>query len=136
VYEKNCVGCHQGSGKGVPGAFPPVVGSEWVTGSPETLARILLLRLQGPVRVAGASYEGAMTACNDVLKDEEIAAVATYLRQWAPNAAGGVRVSEVAALRAAHAARTAPWTEPELKAQEGRAPPPAGPGGATTGGRP
>ncbi|HYD52988.1 MAG TPA: cytochrome c [Gemmatimonadaceae bacterium] len=116
VYDKNCVSCHQSSGKGVPGAFPPLVASEWVTGSPEVLTRILLHGLQGPVQVAGAPYNGLMPAWKDVLKDEEIAAVATYIRQWAPNAAAAVPVDQVKAERAAHAARSAAWTAEELRA--------------------
>ena len=28
IFLNNCQGCHQQTGKGVPGAFPPVVGSE------------------------------------------------------------------------------------------------------------
>ena len=126
VYDKNCVGCHQASGKGVPGAFPPVVGSEWVTGSPETLARILLFGLQGPVQVMGATYNGAMPAWKDVLKDEEIAAVATYLRQRAPNAAPAVPASQVAAVRTAHATRTTAWTAAELQSAGAVAPAPGG----------
>lgn len=119
VYDKNCVSCHQGAGQGVPGAFPPLVESEWVTGSPETVARILLHGLQGPVQVRGATYNGAMPAWKDVLKDEEIAAVATYIRQMAPNAAPAVSVEQVAALRTAHADRTAAWTAAELEAAGG-----------------
>jgi len=125
VYDKNCVGCHQGTGKGVPGAFPPLVGSEWVTGSPETVALILLFGLQGPMQVAGSDFNGAMPAWKDVLKDEEIAAVATYIRQWAPNAAPAVTSEQVAALRAAHAGRTTPWTAPELQRAAAAAPPAA-----------
>ena len=125
LYQNNCQGCHQQSGRGVPGAFPPVVGSPWVTGSPETLVRILLHGLQGPVDVAGATYNGAMPPWKDVLKDEEIAAVATYLRQWKPNAAPAVAGTEVAAMRTALAGRTAAWTAAELRAQEGTRPAPA-----------
>jgi mono/diheme cytochrome c family protein len=121
VYEKQCTACHQATGRGVPGAFPPVVGSEWVTGAPETVARILLFGLQGPVQVAGATYNGAMPAWKDVLKDGEIAAVATYLRQWAPNAAPAVTAEQVAALRAAHADRSAAWTAAELERAGSRA---------------
>lgn len=125
IFLNNCQGCHQQSGLGVAGAFPPVVGSEWVTGPSETLVRILLHGMQGPVQVAGATYNGAMPAWKDVLKDEEIAAVLTYLRQWKPNAAGPIAPTEVAALRTAHADRTAAWTAAELKAEEGKAPAPA-----------
>jgi mono/diheme cytochrome c family protein len=120
LYLNNCQGCHQQSGRGVPGAFPPLVGSEWVTGAPETLVRILLDGLHGPVQVAGATYEGVMPAWKNNLQDAEIAAVATYLRQWSPNAAPAVTGEQVAALRAANAARTTPWTAAELKAQEGQ----------------
>jgi mono/diheme cytochrome c family protein len=116
VFAKNCVGCHQATGAGIPGALPPVVGSDWVVGPPETLVRILLDGLHGPVQVRGATFDGAMPAWKDVLKDEEIAAVATYIRQWAPNAAPPVPVDLVAAQRKALAARTTPWTAAELEA--------------------
>ena len=118
VYEKNCTACHQGTGKGLAGAFPPLVGSEWVTGPPATVVRILLHGLQGPVQVAGGEYNGAMPAWKDVLKDEEIAAVATYIRQWAPNSAPAVDAAAVATLRTAHADRTTAWTPSELRAAE------------------
>jgi mono/diheme cytochrome c family protein len=115
VYEKNCQGCHQGAGQGVPGAFPPLVGSEWVSGSPQTLARILLNGLHGPVQVAGATYNGAMPAWKDVLGDEEIAAVATYIRQLGENDAPTVPVETVRSVRDSVATRAEPWTEEELR---------------------
>jgi len=136
VFANNCASCHQASGQGMPGAFPPVVGSEWVTGAPETLGRIILHGLQGPVQVAGQTYNGAMPAWKDVLKDEEIAAVATYMRQWAPNAAPPMTAEQVSALRAAHADRTTPWTAEELQnagtpaPATPAAPPTTAPGGA------
>lgn len=121
VFAKHCASCHQTTGKGIPGAFPPVVGSEWVTGSPDVLLRILLHGLQGPVTVAGATYNGAMPAWSDVLKAEEIAAVATYLRQWSPNNAPAVTVEQVTVLRDATGARAA-WTAPELEAAAAQRP--------------
>jgi mono/diheme cytochrome c family protein len=114
IYANNCASCHQASGQGIPGAFPPVIESEWVTGAPETLTRILLHGLQGPIEVAGQVYNGAMPAWKDLLKDEEIAAVATYLRQLGANPAPAVPVQEVAALRARHAGRSEMWTVEEL----------------------
>lgn len=113
VYAKHCASCHQGNGLGIPNAFPPLIGSAWVTGTPETLVRILLHGLQGPVTVAGANYNGAMPAWGGVLQDAEIAAVATYVRQWSPNAAAAVDVALVARERSAAPTRT-PWTAAEL----------------------
>jgi mono/diheme cytochrome c family protein len=114
IYMQNCQSCHQATGRGVPGAFPPLVGSEWVTGDPATVVRILLHGLQGPVQVAGQSYSGAMPPWKDALRDEEIAAVATYIRQWDENDAPAVEAELVTRLRAE--ARPAPWTALELQA--------------------
>jgi len=118
IYGANCAACHQATGLGVPGAFPPVVGSEWVTGPEQTLVRILLNGLGGPVKVKGIVYNGAMPAWKESLSDDDIAHVTTYLRQWSPNAASAVSSATVATLRKEHEARSGPWTEVELKALE------------------
>jgi mono/diheme cytochrome c family protein len=115
VYNQYCQSCHQASGEGMTGAFPPIVGSDWVTGAPEVVVRILLNGLQGPVDVAGVTYNGAMPAWKDVLKDEEIAAVATYIRQLGANDAAAVNTSVVAELRKSDASRGGPWRADELR---------------------
>jgi mono/diheme cytochrome c family protein len=120
VFTKNCQACHQQNGAGVPGVFPPIVGSDWVTGPAEIVVRILLNGLHEPITVAGATYNGAMPAWRDVLTDQEIAAVASYIRQWTPNASPPVEADFVSKLRAATATRTTPWTESELKANPPR----------------
>ena len=122
IFSTNCVACHQSNGLGVANAFPPLVGSEWVTGNEQTLARILLNGLGGVVKVKGASYNGAMPAWKEALSDDDIAHVLTYIRQWSPNAAPPVAGSTVAALRKEHESRATPWTESELKALEAAAP--------------
>jgi len=118
VFAQNCQSCHQQTGRGLAGVFPPLVGSEWVTGPEETVIRILLNGLHGPIQVAGATYDGLMPAWRDPLPDADLVAVATYIRQWAPNAAPAVAPASVAALRAATASRTTPWTAAELRAAE------------------
>jgi mono/diheme cytochrome c family protein len=91
------------------------VGSEWVTGPEEAVVHVLLDGLHGQITVAGATYNGAMPAWRDVLDDQEIAAVATYIRQWAPNQAPGLTPETVARLRQETAGRKAPWTATELQ---------------------
>ena len=122
IFGTNCAACHQSTGLGVPDAFPPLVGSEWVVGSEQTLARILLNGLGGPVHVKGAVYNGAMPAWKEALSDADIANVLTYIRQWSPNAAPPVAASTVAAARKEYEARPAAWSESELKALESPAP--------------
>ncbi|MEB3330095.1 MAG: cytochrome c oxidase subunit II [Candidatus Sericytochromatia bacterium] len=86
IYTSRCAGCHQAAGTGIPGVFPPLAGAEHVNGDDETLARILVHGLNGPIKVKGVDYNGAMPAFGGQLSDEEIAAVATYLRtQWGNN---------------------------------------------------
>ena len=63
---------------------PPLVGSEWVTGSEERLANCSH-RLWGPIEVLGKTYDPAqgvppMTAFGPMLNDEELAGVLTYVR--------------------------------------------------------
>lgn len=117
VYLRSCQACHQASGLGAAGAFPPLIGSDWVTGPPETVVRIVLDGLQGPITVAGETYQGVMPAWRDLLSDDEIAAVATFVRQWDTNEAGAVEPELVAELRAATEARAgSAWTAEELQA--------------------
>ena len=58
LYAQVCVACHQLNGQGLPGAFPPLVDSEWVTGDEDRLIKVLLHGLQGPIEVKGAAFNG------------------------------------------------------------------------------
>ena len=115
VYSSRCAACHQATGQGLPGAFPPLAGSEFVTGDEERLVRIVLRGLTGPVTVRGQTFNGAMPAWADVLSDAEIAAVLTYVRSAWGNAAEAVAADKVAEERRGTASRTTPWTVGELR---------------------
>ena len=101
------------TGEGLSGTYPPLAGSEWVKDDGRLL-RIVLHGLSGPVEVAGESYDAAMPGWGAILKDEEIAAVATYVRSSWGNSAGPLATAQVTAVRKATASRTAPWTVPDL----------------------
>ena len=119
VFTANCVACHQATGLGVPNAFPPLVGSEWVLRgdwhADNHLVSILLHGLQGQVQVKGATYNGAMPAWKQ-LKDEEIAAVLTYIRNEWGNSAPAITAEQVAKIRAETAAQAQAYTQAELQA--------------------
>ena len=114
VYSTTCAACHQATGEGVEGTYPPLAGSEIVNGDEAKVVRIVLHGLTGPVEVAGETYSGMMPPWGGVLKDPELAAVLTYVRSAWGNKAAPVTVSTVAAIRAATASRTTPWTAAEL----------------------
>ena len=120
VYQVYCLVCHQASGLGAPGQFPPLAGSEWVMAeSPNRIIRLVLNGGQGPIEVKGQVYSAAaMPPWKDLLKDEDIAAVLTYVRQnkdWGNNASE-VKPEQVRAIREKVKDRTEPWSAEELKA--------------------
>lgn len=114
VYMNNCATCHQATGLGVPGAFPPLAGSEWVAGNEERIIRIVLHGLQGPIKVAGNDYNNVMAPLGTVLKDEQIANVLSYIRSEWGNSAPEVLPETVAKVRAETATHTGYWTADAL----------------------
>ncbi len=114
IYAATCTACHQASGLGLPNQFPPLVGSEWVTGSEERLIRIILHGLVGEIEVEGEMFTGAMPTWGPTFKDEELAAVASYVRRSWGNKAALIVTATVTRIRLATAARTKPWTAKEL----------------------
>ena len=116
VYSTTCAACHQVTGEGTAGVFPPLAGSEWVTGDDAKVVRILLNGVTGPIEVAGETYNGMMPPWGGTLKDADIAAVLTYVRSAWGNKAAPVTAAKVASIRAATSSRTAPWTAAELAA--------------------
>ena len=118
VYGAVCAACHQPTGLGLPGAFPPLAGSEWVAGSEDRLIRIVLHGLQGPIKVKGTEYVGAMPAAGPGsgfnLNPEKVAAVLTYVRKEWAGIDVPVSVAKVNEIRGKEGTR-APWTAAELE---------------------
>jgi mono/diheme cytochrome c family protein len=118
VYAQVCQACHQATGQGLPPAFPPLAGSEWVSGSEDRIIRIVLHGLVGPVKVKGTEFVGAMPPAGPGsgfnLSPEKVAAVITYVRHEYGNGAAPVTVEKVNEIRSANA-NHAPWTAAELE---------------------
>lgn len=113
VYAAHCAACHQPDGRGMRGLAPPVRDSEWVTGDPGRLARIVLHGVRGPIEVAGESWDLEMPA-QKFLADSDLAAALTYLRRSWGHRATAVRDVDVAREREATKDRKGPWTAAEL----------------------
>jgi len=105
IYHEDgsCVTCHQKNGKGLrPSGFPPLMDADWVLGDPKVLAKILLKGLIGPIEVNDWEYPGQvpMTPYENILNDEEMAAVMTYVRNAFGNRASTITAEFVAQVRA------------------------------------
>lgn len=101
--EGHCVTCHQQDGKGLDPAFPPLFASEWVSGDPDRLIKLTLHGLMGPFELHGKKYDGQvpMTPFGGLLKDDEIAAVLTYVRNRFDNKADAIQPAQVTKVREA-----------------------------------
>jgi mono/diheme cytochrome c family protein len=108
VFAANCAACHQATGAGIPGVFPPLDGSEWVMADRRIVINILLHGIEGEIKVKDTAYKGTMPSFAK-LSDAEVAAVATYIRSQWSNKADGVSAGQVADERKA-AVRTTPFT--------------------------
>lgn len=117
-FKQNCVACHQADGKGAPGAYPPLAGSDWVQGNNKRVAGIVLFGLTGPVTINGEThaYSGVMQAWGATLTDEKIANILTYVRQAWGNQAPPITPDQIGAARKAFEGRSKPWTQEELLA--------------------
>lgn len=116
VYNRpTCAPCHQPTGQGTPGLFPPLAGSEWVLAKdPTRIIHIVLDGVQGAMQVKGQTFNNAMPPWRPTLNDEEIADVLTYVRQGWGNDAPPVDPKQVAKIRQDTASRSTPWTPEEL----------------------
>lgn len=118
-YASACIACHMPDGNGIATVNPPLAGSEWVNGPEERLIRIVLHGLNGPVKVKGGDFNGAMPVFGKVAgsgyswSDDKIAAVLTYVRQEWGNKSGPISAETVAAIRAKEGDRKQ-WSSEEL----------------------
>lgn len=79
LFGTSCSACHQKTGKGVPGAFPPLAGNRDLFLDRLFPVHVVLHGLQGPVTVEGKKVNGTMPNFAH-MKDGEIAAILNYVR--------------------------------------------------------
>ena len=89
LFMKNCAACHQATGKGIPGAFPALAGSKFVTGDHAEVAGVLL------------KGRGGMPDFSETINDRDLAAILTYVRGEWGNKADALTEDEIHKLRTA-----------------------------------
>jgi mono/diheme cytochrome c family protein len=146
LFSANCITCHQATGQGVPGQYPPLAGSEVETGdATNQLIAIVLKGLQGPVVIEGKPFNNAMQAWEGQYTDSQLAAILTYVRSDWGNNAPPITADMVKQIRGEFKDRKEQWTWPEVQKippknlTAGAAAPPAGqqkPAAPAPGGQP
>ena len=118
VYMSVCFACHQPTGMGLPGMFPPLGGSDWVNApKPDRIIRFVLQGITGPLSLNGAPFNTPapiMPPQGAVLNDSQIAWALTYVRNSFGNKASAVTPEQVKAIRDSEK-RAFPWTEADIK---------------------
>lgn len=77
LYYEYCVTCHMAAGEGVPGAFPPLAGSDYLMSDVARAASVIKFGQQGEIVVNGTTYNNYMAPLG--LEDEEIADVMNFI---------------------------------------------------------
>lgn len=84
VYDKVCVACHQATGAGIPGAFPPLAKSDYLNADVNRAIKGVVKGLTGPITVNGKKFNSAMPA--QAISDQQIADAMTYVyASWGNN---------------------------------------------------
>jgi mono/diheme cytochrome c family protein len=99
VYKDRCAPCHQPGGEGVPRVYPPLANNEAIVMRNPVNAIRMVLNGGFPPSTAGNPRPYGMPPFAQLLSDEEIASVVTYVRGSWGNAAAPVSNVEVAGAR-------------------------------------
>jgi nitrite reductase (NO-forming) len=98
TYNTVCAACHQPSGLGIPAAFPPLAGSDFLNADKHRAIATVVRGLSGAVTVNGQSFNSVMPALG--LSDEDVANVLTFVYSQWNNAGHEVTPAEVKRVRA------------------------------------
>ncbi len=98
AFATNCQACHQATGTGLKGAFPPLAGNDNLKSSKTYVIETIIAGKSGPIEVNGVKYNSVMPSMQH-LADEEVADISNYvLNSWG-NDYGKVDVSDVKSVR-------------------------------------
>lgn len=118
LFAVHCAACHQVTGQGLPGVFPPLAGSAYVTSdNVDRLAAIMMYGLMGPIKVNGVEYNSVMAGLGGALSNEELSAIAGYIRNEWGNSADPVPPEVYANTREKYGAR-GPFSIKDLGEEE------------------
>ena len=105
LYRGACIACHEVDGSGSPRIYPPLPGNANLQSADAASTLRIILDGAETVTTPRAPNAGSMPAYSAKLSDQQIADVATYIRNSWGNAAPAVTPAEVAAARKARAGR-------------------------------
>ena len=97
IYAEKCVACHMVTGLGIPGAFPPLKGSDYLFADKKRAVEQVLNGSQEEMKVNGTNYILPMPFQVDTHKDA-VAVINYVLNAWG-NKGGSIKVEEVSDIK-------------------------------------
>ena len=119
IFMQTCMACHMPTGMGIPGAFPPFDGSEYVQGDTRRLVALVIKGYMGPITVKGVNFNSMLIAVDTqfpILKENaKLADVLNYVRTaWSNKADTAITPDFVQKIRDEFKDRTTPWNAADL----------------------
>ena len=119
VFMQTCMACHQPTGMGIPGAFPPFDGSEYVQGDTKRLVALVIKGYMGPIEVKGQKFNNILIAVDTqfpILKENaKLADVLNYIRTaWSNKADAAITADFIQKVRDEFKDRTTAWNAEDL----------------------
>lgn len=101
IYRSRCASCHQSDGQGQPPAYPPLAQNQSI--EMESAVNPIRMVLNGgyPPQTAANPRPYGMPPFAQLLSDEDVAAVVSYIRIAWGNHGHPVNTGDVVALRSA-----------------------------------
>jgi mono/diheme cytochrome c family protein len=101
VYDARCASCHGAQGRGMPTAYPPLAGNQSIQMASAVNPIRMVLNGGFPPGTAANPMPYGMPPFAQVLSDDEVAAVVTYIRAAWGNGGSAVSARQANELRAA-----------------------------------
>ena len=98
LYNTHCGACHQPSGQGLAGAFPPLAKSDYLMEDRSRAIATVVQGKSGEITVNDEKYNAVMPGMGH-LSDVEIAAILTYATNSWGNEASAFSVAEISKVR-------------------------------------
>ena len=119
IFMQTCMACHQPTGLGIPGAFPPFDGSEYVQGDTRRLVALAIKGYMGPITVKGVNFNNILIAVDTqfpMLKENaKLADVLNYIRTaWSNKADTAITPDFIQKIRDEFKDRTTAWNAEDL----------------------
>ncbi|MFT6442331.1 MAG: mono/diheme cytochrome c family protein [Salibacteraceae bacterium] len=103
LFRNICGACHGADGSGIEDMAPPLKNSEYIDGSMNRLASILLFGISGPLHVNGKLYdlntEMPALAHNTDLDDQDIADIVKYTQNAFAKNIKGISANDIKKIR-------------------------------------